>query len=267
DCEHNCTQELHPVLAIAIHTKDDPDDDRWAFMAHNAGDQGDCGRSVLHFDRKRFRLRLWRPTKIREGFVVKKVEILHTSDFDLSHGASIGNVTHDGQTALLELDLPLPKPLKDDSDMISGFVDGEIHLKWTAEPAKDRAAWSSPYDKYIPRDSSDDKSAPQASAKKKKKKQEKERASIRKLLERLPPEKRAHLAAVFSGKDRHKDESTERGVPVDLPPDTDHRLGEDIKVEMRPQTEEERTRYLRAVCEAFGGSIPDAPADACKGIR
>jgi hypothetical protein len=43
DDEHGGFTELHPVYAMFIHVKDDPNDDKWAFFVRNWGNQGWCG--------------------------------------------------------------------------------------------------------------------------------------------------------------------------------------------------------------------------------
>jgi hypothetical protein len=42
DCAHNCSSELHPVLALAIHLGGTQDDDAWAFFVRNWGNEGYC---------------------------------------------------------------------------------------------------------------------------------------------------------------------------------------------------------------------------------
>ena len=42
DCAHSCGAEIHPVWAMAIHIKDSPTDDVWAFFARNWGNEGYC---------------------------------------------------------------------------------------------------------------------------------------------------------------------------------------------------------------------------------
>src|SRR5437773_386715 len=63
DCEHNCVSELHPVWVLAIHVKDDPEDDAWVVFMRNWGDEGFCS-SLQHevsWPRDRFTLILpWR---------------------------------------------------------------------------------------------------------------------------------------------------------------------------------------------------------------
>ncbi len=42
DCAHECGAELHPVFALAIHVKEDLNDDTWAIFVRNWGDEGYC---------------------------------------------------------------------------------------------------------------------------------------------------------------------------------------------------------------------------------
>lgn len=44
DCEHGCKSEIHPILALAIETNDDPNDNTWMVFARNWGDQGFCSQ-------------------------------------------------------------------------------------------------------------------------------------------------------------------------------------------------------------------------------
>ena len=47
DCRHWCHTELHPVYAMALHTKADESADHWAVMARNSGNEGSCGSTVI----------------------------------------------------------------------------------------------------------------------------------------------------------------------------------------------------------------------------
>jgi hypothetical protein len=44
DCEHDCYSEIHPVWALAVHVKNDPNDDVWAILVRNFGNEGFCSR-------------------------------------------------------------------------------------------------------------------------------------------------------------------------------------------------------------------------------
>jgi hypothetical protein len=49
DCAHDCSNELHPVFALAIEVNPDPQDNQWAIFVRNWGDEGYCssGSEVL----------------------------------------------------------------------------------------------------------------------------------------------------------------------------------------------------------------------------
>jgi hypothetical protein len=49
DYEHGCHIELHPVYAMFVHVKDDPNDDHWAFFVRNWGDEGYCGNNQIYY--------------------------------------------------------------------------------------------------------------------------------------------------------------------------------------------------------------------------
>jgi hypothetical protein len=50
DCAHDCHSELHPLMALAIHIKDDPADDQWAIFVRNWGNAGYCSSGVESLD-------------------------------------------------------------------------------------------------------------------------------------------------------------------------------------------------------------------------
>lgn len=152
---HGCEQELHPIYVLAIHMKDDPNDDVWAIMLNNAGEQGSCGHSVIgaHLgDRRPFRLRLWRPTALRqEGMVVTGVAEAPGTEFmgPKNGPEKRSTVSLEGLDAIIDFSLPTPtadvivSQFEGDQefshqggDYASGFIDGELHLKWTAKRVK-----------------------------------------------------------------------------------------------------------------------------------
>lgn len=49
DLEHGCHIELHPVYAMFVHIKDDPNNDHWAFFVRNWGNQGYCGNNQIYY--------------------------------------------------------------------------------------------------------------------------------------------------------------------------------------------------------------------------
>lgn len=54
DCEHDCHTELHPVYAMFIHVKDDPNDDQWAFFVRNWGNEGWCSNNQEYLNDNSF---------------------------------------------------------------------------------------------------------------------------------------------------------------------------------------------------------------------
>jgi hypothetical protein len=58
DCVHECHTELHPVLALALRTKDETksdsnidDEDTWAIFLRNSGNEGDCSADAHYLSR------------------------------------------------------------------------------------------------------------------------------------------------------------------------------------------------------------------------
>ena len=48
DCVHNCGPEIHPVFSLALHVKEDPNDDVWVFFVRNNGNEGYCSEGSLY---------------------------------------------------------------------------------------------------------------------------------------------------------------------------------------------------------------------------
>ncbi len=252
DCEHGCQQELHPIYAIAIHTRDDPDDDRWAIMVSNAGHQGSCGHASILLDRTDFKIKLWRPTRLRKGFVVTRVEKLPTTEIRASSSkAGFHGVTQDRNGAVVEFTLPLPDGSKDRDD-IAEFIDGEIHLKWTAVPETALNAIVDRYDAFIPLGLAHAEGPKHRTGRK-------EEEGIAEWVRKASPgQKRDQLAAFFRGKRKTRVPAVEL---TETPSPNRSETGSNLR--MRPMTEAERSAGARALCEAFDGKIPGAAADAC----
>lgn len=111
--------ELHPTYAMAVHVKDDPNDDEWAFFARNWGDEGFCsdGGSVLWNTQSIF-LQLTRPGAT--AYTVTQYELASAQQasaktFSMQNGAAVG----------IRLDFPPPDVNNEQ------LYDGDIHLKWT----------------------------------------------------------------------------------------------------------------------------------------
>lgn len=123
DCEHRCHVELHPVYVFALKTRDEPGDERWAFFARNAGNEGFCSRymHVLPLDTVAFRIP-WRCGAI-------SVERADTTIVKKSPGvpADLRLTWDPGQGIAVEIDLPRADPGR----RFFPRVHGELHLTWT----------------------------------------------------------------------------------------------------------------------------------------
>jgi hypothetical protein len=120
DCEHNCRSELHPVWVLAIHIKDDPDDDVWAVFMRNWGNEGFCSGSQheVNWPRERFTLTLpWRGG-------ASAVDLGDTTQF-LANVEGVSGFWRDVPNEQVTLTFALPPP----SDRAR--VHGELHLRWT----------------------------------------------------------------------------------------------------------------------------------------
>lgn len=291
DCMHACEEELHPIYIMAIHMKDDPDDDVWAILANNAGEQGSCGHRVIgaHLgDKKPFRLRLWRPTVFRKAgmAVTSVVEIAGTQFMHPKNGPEKRSaVRQDGQDAIIDFTLATPTAdvivsqfsgnqefSGQGGDDASGFVEGELHLKWTARVAAsptspDANSTSSPpsHDSAIPppfrRAPIEQKPAARPV------RADNDEAVLPKLLEQVPPERREALRTRFNKPHATAPvlESLEAsGTPSATPPvsPTDPPLEWHRTAGPAGQLDRDEER-IRALCEAFNGKIPKAPAGTC----
>jgi hypothetical protein len=293
DCMHNCDEELHPIYVLAIHMKDDPDDDVWAILLNNAGEQGSCGHRVIGAriaDSRPYRLRLWPPRALRQkGMVITGVvEAPGTQFMSTQTGkekrSTVGLNRGD---AIIDFSLPAPTPdvmvafhgerefKGQGGDYASGLIEGELHLKWTATKERGGApghagrgavslvaapASSSFHEFYIPEAllvepaKVDSSKASRAGV-------DDDEEVFSRLIEQAPPEKRAALRASFT---KPKASSvppakmlTASGPPAATPP---------VKPEDQPLLVHD-TKQIRALCEAFNGNIPHSPASTCSNVK
>jgi len=122
DCAHSCGSEIHPVLALAIHVKDDPDDDQWAIFARNTGNEGFCSHdSIMAPELSTLLLTLpFRPGATGASVTVetnfqKTHDEIRMTTFPLMQGSRSGFVLQ------VELGDPARAPM----------INGVLHLKWT----------------------------------------------------------------------------------------------------------------------------------------
>jgi hypothetical protein len=301
DCMHGCEQELHPIYVLAIHMKDDPDDDVWAILLNNAGEQGSCGHKVIgaHLgDKKPFRLRLWRPTALRqEGMVVTSVveapgtQLMHPQNGPEKRST----VSLQGVDAIIDFSLPTPTAdvivsqfqggqsfSGQGGDNASGFIEGELHLKWTAKRVKMEkspdangrsmsrlAAPPSSYlsESLIPRAFPAETTLLDSSVVRRFAVDKDEEVYLR-LLEQAPPEKREALRASFIKPKATAAPPLKTLAPSGPPAATPPVKPEDPPLQWRrsagpPGELVHDKKQIRALCEAFNGNIPKSPTDTC----
>jgi hypothetical protein len=136
DCGHNCGSEIHPVLALAIHTQDNPSDDQWAIFAMNWGGEGFCSHDTIFApELSTVFLKLpWRSgaTAVTANEAttkwVKNHERIQVQTFPLvSEIRPTPSTPPAGFVVQVDLGTPTDGPV----------MHGELHLQWTMEP--DRA--------------------------------------------------------------------------------------------------------------------------------
>ncbi len=121
DCAHSCGAEVHPVWAMAIHVKDDPNDDTWAFFARNGGNEGYCGPKTEILDTTSFTFRLpWRPGATAANVAVEDLLWRDSSP------ATYGFNPIPGTGVLVTFMLNTPG--KGDR------MNGDLHIKWVGQP-------------------------------------------------------------------------------------------------------------------------------------
>ena len=119
DCVHSCGMELHPVWALAIHTKSDPTDDVWTMFFRNWGNKGFCGRQQYRLQTDSMTLRLpWRQD-------ARNVSVLDDRQFLTNDQADVwGPYVAPLPGVGVDVAFHLPGP------EAGGYAEGELHLQW-----------------------------------------------------------------------------------------------------------------------------------------
>src|SRR5262249_23845600 len=127
DCEHGCTVEIHPLWALAIHAEDHKDDDEWAFMVRNWGNEGFCSHQqhYLNLLADQYTLRLpWRPQATAVEVLIDQSSYCQNFAFAPASPTQPANnveVTFKpGEAILVKITLPGPDR--------GAFVLGDLHL-------------------------------------------------------------------------------------------------------------------------------------------
>jgi hypothetical protein len=122
DMEHGPGMaELHPAYLMAIHVKDDPNDDVWTFFARNWGNEGFCSSNDHPLPLNTLTLSIPPPKPLYENPEIVTGPGLTEIEFSDPWAMSYNfNATSAGGNLVLNLLPPEKKSL----------VDGEIHLVW-----------------------------------------------------------------------------------------------------------------------------------------
>jgi hypothetical protein len=126
DCAHSCGSEIHPVLVLAIHVKDDPADDEWAIFARNSGDEGFCSHdSILAPELSRVYLTL--PARDGAiGVVATGATAFEKTDDQIQLTTFPLGTASRPTGFVVQVDLGDPNR--------APMVNGELHLQWTMGP-------------------------------------------------------------------------------------------------------------------------------------
>jgi len=120
DCEHDCYSEIHPVWALAVHVKNDPNDDVWAIFVRNFGNEGFCSKyqHLVNFSGHRFTFNIpWRAGASSVATTTGTGFYANLSGMSYSWGSTPGQKV----SLTVQLLSPYSYPR----------VHGELHLRWT----------------------------------------------------------------------------------------------------------------------------------------
>ncbi len=129
DCEHGCKSEIHPVLALAIETNQDPNDNTWVMFVRNWGDEGFCSdyRHLIQFPNNVVSLLLFDGDEVDGPTVITgKTHMFGSGGANvpfptISYWQSRGPV----------LSFTLPDPTE-----TLAYVEFEVHFKWNRFSAR-----------------------------------------------------------------------------------------------------------------------------------
>src|SRR5262249_26115212 len=130
DCAHNCGSEIHPVMALAMHVKDDPKDDQWMIFVRNAGDEGFCSDGTIQEPEltKVYLALPWRP-----GATNAKPQVLPTTVWRRSAN-NIGIQTFPAGPATQRSAFVVAVDLGNPGS--SPMINADLHLQWTMQTGR-----------------------------------------------------------------------------------------------------------------------------------
>jgi hypothetical protein len=147
DCVHNCGSEIHPVFSLALHVKEDPNDDVWVFFVRNNGNEGYCSEGVLYapqFNNFSFTL----PWRLRSGPNPKiplpvtdaygSAELISFDGNAFSFSPDAVDVSTQAQPGTgIVINVASNVPVMSKPDPLVGYLKGEfwaefeLHFRWT----------------------------------------------------------------------------------------------------------------------------------------
>lgn len=114
------SSELHPVYAMAIHVQDDPNDDQWAILARNWGDEGFCSHGKETAEINTLSLLIPRAN-------ASNVAVLNSTRF-YSRADSTWSYTYTPAPGGVLVTFNLGPPV------VENLISGLLQLRWTFPP-------------------------------------------------------------------------------------------------------------------------------------
>ena len=238
DCEHACATELHPVYGLAMNVQgSDANDDEWAIFVRNSGDEGYCSQYQHFLDTSRMAFIFPAPSPLATGVTVGSATVFKTNNSQAG-GPSVTFLP--GQGALVVFTLPDPSQ--------KARIDGELHLTWTV-PAGQNPARPAPVRRLA---ATVGPAAEQGDVEDR----------LRAIEGKLPAESRGQLSASLVTSPSLDEVSP---APLASPPPRPSRAATVRAVADADKAQRDVARSA-ALCKAFNGQIPSAPA-ACSQVR
>ncbi len=128
DCEHGCKSEVHPVLAFAVETKADPNDNTWVLFVRNWGTGGYCSqyRHLVNFPNNQLSILLVDDPGSGGATLIPGMNKMFATP-----GSNIAFPTVSywpGRGPVVTFTLPSP-------EQTLAYAELEIHLRWNNFPA------------------------------------------------------------------------------------------------------------------------------------
>ena len=142
DCVHECHTELHPVLALALRTKDETSadnnivaEDPWAIFLRNSGNEGDCSADAHYLSRDSYAFFLPAPKGATR-------QIPQVKDPNSAFTASVAGITwsvsaapsdSDGAGALIRFSFAPEACTQIHTGSAPVRLGGTLYLNWNAD--------------------------------------------------------------------------------------------------------------------------------------